>query len=85
MVETNIIPERLVDNSTLQSILLTQIVLETLNGLSVPKAPQGNTYTYHANAKEMMMWELGAKNAQHIKSLEEQRKLTWTIIINLEL
>ena len=47
-------------------------MLETLNGKSVPKAPQGNTFTYCANAKEMMMWELGAKKAKHIKSLEEQ-------------
>ena len=72
LVETNIIPETLVENSLLQSILLTQIMLETLNGLSVPKAPQGNTFTYHANAKEMMMWDLGAKNAKQIKTLEEQ-------------
>ena len=72
LVERNIIPETLVDNLTLHSILLTQIMLETLNGISVPKAPQGNTFTYHANAKEMMMWELEAKNAKHIKSLEEQ-------------
>ena len=43
-----------------------------LNGISVPKAPQGNTFTYHTNANEMMMWELGAKNAKHIKSLQEQ-------------
>ena len=72
LVERNIIPETLVDNLTLHSILLTQIMLETLNGISVPNAPQGNTFTYHANAKEMMMWELRAKNAKHIKSLEEQ-------------
>ena len=65
-------PETLVDNSTLQSILLTQIMLETLNGISVPKARQGNNFTYHMNAKDMIMWELGAKNAKHIKSLEEQ-------------
>ena len=72
LVERNIIPETLVDNLTLHSILLTQIMLETLNGISVPNVPQGNTFTYHANAKEMMMWELGAKSAKHIKSLEEQ-------------
>ena len=72
LVDTNIIPEALVNNSTLQSIWLTQIMLETLNGISVPKAPQGNNFTYHMNAKEMMMWELGAKNAKHIKSLEDQ-------------
>ena len=72
LVERNTIPETLVDNSTLQSILLTQVMLETLIGISVPKASQGNTFTYHANANEMMMWELGAKNAKHIKSLQEQ-------------
>ena len=72
LVETNIIPETLVDNSMLQTILLTQIMLETLNGLAVPKAPQGNTFTYHMNAKEVMMWDLGAKNAKQIKTLEER-------------
>ena len=72
LVETNIIPETLVNNSTLQSILLTQTMLETLNGISVPKAPQGNDFTYFMNGKEMMMWELGAKNTKHIKLLEEQ-------------
>ena len=72
LVETNIIPETLFDNSMLQTILLTQIMLETLNGLAVPKAPQG---TYHMNAKEVMMWDLGAKNAKQIKTLEEQTGL----------
>ena len=72
LVQTNIIPETLANNSTLQSILLTQIMLETLNGISVPKAPQGNDFTYLMNGKEMMMWELSAKNTKHIKSLEEQ-------------
>ena len=56
----------------LETILLTQIMLETLNGLSVPKFPQGNTFTYHMNAKELMMWDLGAKNAKQIETLEEQ-------------
>ena len=40
--------------------------------ISVPKAPQGNNFTYLMNVKEMVMWEVGAKNAKHIKSLEEQ-------------
>lgn len=51
----------LVDNSLLQSILLTQIMLKTLNGLAVPRAPQRNTFTYHTNAKEVMKWDLGAE------------------------
>ena len=72
LVETNIIPETLVDNSMLQTILLTQIMLGTLNGLSVPKAPQGNTFTYRMNAKKLMMGDLGAKNAKQIETLEEQ-------------
>ena len=72
LVETTIIPETLVDNSMLQMILLTQIMLGTLNGLSVPKALQGNTFTYHINSKELMMWDLGVKNIKQIKTLEEQ-------------
>ena len=75
LVETNIISETLVDNSMLQRILLTQITLETLNGLSVPKAPQGNSFTYHMNAKELMMWDLGGKNAKQIETFEEQREV----------
>ena len=57
LVKTNIIPETLVDNSMLQLILLMQIMLETLNGISVPKAPQGNNFTYHinGNAEKMNM------------------------------
>ena len=39
-------------------------MLETLNGISVPKAPQGNTFTYHANAKEIMVRELEVKKRQ---------------------
>ena len=41
LVERNIIPETLVDNLTLHSILLTQMMLETLNGISVPKHRRG--------------------------------------------
>ena len=81
-METNIIPETLLNNSTLQSILLTQIMLETLNEISVPKAPQGSNFAYLMNAKEMIMWELGAKNAKHIKSREEQTGVNLDIIIN---
>ena len=62
-----------------------QIMLETLNGLSVPKAPQGNNFTYHMNAKEMMMWELSAKNAKHIRSLEEQTGMNLDHYYKLEI
>ena len=79
LVERNIIPETLVDNLTLHSILLTQIMLETLNGISVPKAPQGNTFTYHANAKRNDDVGTRGKKRQAYKSLEEQTG------VNLEL
>ena len=70
LVHANMVPATLIDNSTLHSILLTQIMLESLAHLEVPAAPQGNTFTYHMNAKEM--WDLGAKNTKQIKMLEEQ-------------
>ena len=41
LVETNIIPETLVDNSMLQTILLTQIMLETLNDYQCLKPHKG--------------------------------------------
>ena len=71
LVKTNIIPETLVDNSMLQTILLTQIMLETLNGLAVPKAPQG---TYHMNAKEVMMWILVQKMRNKSKRWKNRRE-----------
>ena len=38
----------------------------------MPAVRQGNNFTYHMNAKEMMMWDLDAKNTKQIKVLEEQ-------------
>ena len=37
------------------------------------------------NAKEMIMWELGAKNAKHIKSLEEQTGVNLDHYYNLKI
>jgi hypothetical protein len=51
-VERNIVPERLMDNDALHTVLLTQIMWETLKGIAVPRAPQGSTFTYYMNAKE---------------------------------
>ena len=56
-VERNIVPERLMDNDALHTVLLTQIMWETLKGIAVPRAPQGSTFTYYMNAKEVMNWE----------------------------
>ena len=48
MIEANMIPATLIDNQTLHSILLTQVILETLMDLSVPPA---NNFTHNANRR----------------------------------
>ena len=72
LIEKNMIPATLVDNPTLHSIMLTQIILETLTGVTVPRAPQGNNFTYHMNGKEILMWDLARKNEKQVKTLEEE-------------
>ena len=72
LIEKNIIPATLIDNPTLHAIMLTQIILETLTGVTVPRAPQGNNFTYHMNAKEIMMWDLARKNEKRVATLEEE-------------
>jgi hypothetical protein len=72
LTEKNIIPTTLIDNATLHAIILTQIILETLTGITVPRAPQGNTFTYHMNAKEMMMFDMARKNEKQIEALEKE-------------
>ncbi len=41
LIEKNIIPATLIDNPTLHAVMLTQIILETLTGVTVPRAPPG--------------------------------------------
>ena len=72
LIETHTIPATLVDNETLQSILLTQILLETLNNVSVPRKPQGKEFAYRSDAREAIMWNLSAENVLKIKRLEEE-------------
>ena len=69
---SNMIPATLIDNQTLHSILLAQVILETLTDVTVPPAPQAKNFTYRANAKEMVTWDLNKKNAELMKALEEQ-------------
>jgi flagellum-specific peptidoglycan hydrolase FlgJ len=66
------IPATLIDNPTLHSIILTQIILETLTGETVPRAPQGNTFTYHMNGKEVMMFDKARKNEKQVEGLEKE-------------
>ena len=72
LIETNTIPATLVDNETLHSILLTQILLETLNDVSVPRKPQGKEFVYRSDAREAIMWNLSAENVLKLKRLEEE-------------
>jgi hypothetical protein len=72
LLEKNIIPVTLIDNPTLHSIILTPIILETLTGITVPRAPQGNTFTYHMNAKEMLMWDMARKNEKQVEALQKE-------------
>ena len=72
LIEENTIPSTLIDNPTLHSIILTQIILETLTSITVPQVSQGSDLTYRMNAKEMMMWDMARKNEKQIEALEEE-------------
>ena len=69
LIEENTIPPTLVDNSTLHSIILTQILLETLTGITVPQISQGSDLL---DAKEMMMLDLGRTNEKQVLTLEKE-------------
>ena len=70
LIRANIIPTTLVDDHKLYSILLNQIMLETLGEINVPRALQGNNFTYRTNAKETIMWDLNQTNGKLIRELE---------------
>jgi hypothetical protein len=58
LIEGNTIPSTLVDNSTLHSIILTQVLLEALTGITVPWVSRGSDLTYGMDARERMMLDL---------------------------
>ena len=72
LIEENTIPSTLVDNSTLHSIILTQVLLETLTGITVPQVSQGSDLAYQMDAKEIMMLDLGRKNEGQVLTLEKE-------------
>ena len=72
LIEENTIPPTLMDNSTLHSIILTQVLLETLTGITVPRVSQGSDLTYRMDAREMMMLDLGRKNEGQVLTLEKE-------------
>ena len=72
LIEGNTIPSTLVDNSTLHSIILTQVLLETLTGITVPWVSRGSDLTYGMDARERMMLDLGRKNERQVEALEKE-------------
>ena len=72
LIKKNMIPTTLIDNPTLHSIMLRQIILEILMGVTVPRAPQGNNFTYHMNSEEILMRDLARKNEKLISTLEDE-------------
>ena len=72
LIEGNTIPSTLVDNSTLHSIILTQVLLEALTGITVPWVSRGSDLTYGMDARERMMLDLGRKNERLVETLEKE-------------
>jgi hypothetical protein len=78
LVEKNIIPPGIKDNATLHGVLLTRILLETLDAIQVPRAPQVTNgsghcnFSYRMNAKEILKWSMGSKNQKELEALEKE-------------
>ena len=74
LVEKDMIPPVIRNNATLHEVLLTQILLETVDTIKVPRAPQNPNgyFTYRMNAKEMLLWNMGRKNSERVKDLERE-------------
>ncbi len=74
----NIIPPGIKDNATLHGVLLTRILLETLDAIQVPRAPQVTNgsghcnFSYRMNAKEILKWSMGSKNQKELEALEKE-------------
>ncbi len=74
LVEKNMIPPGIKNNATLHGVLLTRILLETLDAIEVPRAPQASNgnFVYRMNAKEMLKWSMGSKNQKEVEALEKE-------------
>ncbi len=73
LFEKKIIPRDIKNNTTLHGVLLTRILLEVLDAIEVPRAPQDpNGFVYRMNAKEMLKWNMGSKNQKELEALEKE-------------
>ena len=71
LIHENMIPTTLLNDVTLHSVLLIQVILETLTGVTAPAIPPRNC-SYHMDAKEIMIFDLNVKIDKLIKELEER-------------
>ena len=69
LVEKGMIPEAIKCNTTLHEVLLSEILLKTLEGIKVPLAQRGEE---ELNAKEVLFWQIGRKGAERTKDLERE-------------
>ncbi len=82
LLEKGMIPEAIKHNTTLHEVMLREILLKTLEGIEVPGAPQDEEkiamgiylcrFVYRMNAKEMLMSQMGRRNAERVKDLERE-------------
>jgi hypothetical protein len=72
MIERNMIPAWLAGNDTLHTVLLTQVMWETLKGIVVPRAHQGSNFTYYLNAKEMMNMDMAKGSGLQFLAVEKE-------------
>jgi hypothetical protein len=72
LVERNMIPAWLAGSDTLYTVLLTQVMWETLKGMIVPRAHQGMNFTYYMNAKEVMNMDMAKKSGLQFLALEKE-------------
>ena len=71
LIHENMIPTTLLNDVALHSVLLIQVILETLTGVTAPAIPPRNC-SYHMDAKEIMILDLNVKIDKLIKELEER-------------
>ncbi len=69
LLDKGIIPEAIKRNTTLHEVLLSEILLKTLEGVKVPLAQRG---AEELNAKEILFWQIGKKGAERTKDLERE-------------
>ena len=72
LLEKGIIPEAIKRNTTLHEVLLSEILLKTLEGIEVPMAQRDEEEIAMLNAKEVLFSQMGRKSAERTKDLERE-------------